>query len=70
MLDLLKLGLIKVNDDLDVREIYRSFTRVSTEESGSVDLLKSCGTLCLVYLPEYRTSTQGVLLVTFPDWSR
>lgn len=44
ILGLLKPGLIKVKYELDVQEIYRSFTQAVIEDSGNLDILNLCGT--------------------------
>lgn len=44
ILGLLKPGLIEVNYDTNVQDIYRSFTQAVIEDSGSIDLLNLCGT--------------------------
>lgn len=44
MLGLLKPSLIQVDYELDILDIYRSFTMAFIEESGSIDLANSCGT--------------------------
>lgn len=44
ILGLLRPGLIEVNYELDVQDIYCSFTRAVIEDSDSIDLLNLCGT--------------------------